>query len=139
MIDADHRRQVLEALNKNLERDHAKTNICEVSPLGLVEMTRKRTSESLEHVLCETCPTCQGRGTLKTTETVCYEIFREILRVERQFKANEYLVLAAQDVVDRLLDEESNSVAELESFIDKSVRFQVESLYTQEQFDVVLL
>jgi ribonuclease G len=139
MLDAEHRRQVLDALAQNLERDHAKTNICEVSPLGLVEMTRKRTSESLEHILCETCPICQGRGTLKTGETVCYEIFREILRVDRQFKANEYLVLASQDVVDRLLDEESTSVAELESFIDKSVRFQVESLYTQEQFDVVLL
>ncbi|MBD3671824.1 MAG: ribonuclease G [Gammaproteobacteria bacterium] len=139
MLDPDHRGQVMKALEQNLARDHAKNNICDVSPLGLVEMTRKRTSESLEHILCETCPTCKGRGSIKTTETVCYEIFREILRVERQFKASEYLVLASQDVVDRLLDEESTSVAELESFIEKSVRFQVENLYTQEQFDVVLL
>ncbi|MDH5359246.1 MAG: ribonuclease G [Gammaproteobacteria bacterium] len=139
MLDAEHRQQVMDALEKHLSTDHAKTNICEVSPLGLIEMTRKRTSESLEHILCECCPTCQGRGTIKTTETVCYEIFREILREERQFKASEYLVLASQEVVDRLLDEESTSMAELETFIGKSVRFQVESLYTQEQFDVVLL
>lgn len=139
MLDSEHRQQVMEALEKHLAHDHAKTNISEVSPLGLIEMTRKRTSESLEHILCECCPICQGRGTVKTTETVCYEIFREILREERQFKASGYLVLASQDVVDRLLDEESTSMAELETFIGKSVRFQVEGLYTQEQFDVVLL
>lgn len=139
MMDSDHREQVMQALQRYLQRDHAKTNLCQVSSLGLVEMTRKRTSESLEHILCETCPTCQGRGSIKTTETVCYEIFREILREERQYDANEYLVLASQEVVDRLLDEESTSVAELESFIGKAVKFQVETLYTQEQFDVVLL
>ena len=138
MSDAEHRRQVLRSLEKNLERDHAKAQISEVSTLGLVEMTRKRTRESLEHVLCESCPTCKGRGSVKTAETVCYEIFREILREARQFDARQLLVLAAQEVVDRLLDEESTSVAELEEFIGKPIKFQVETLYTQEQFDVVL-
>ena len=127
------------ALKKALEKDHARTSISEVSVLGLVEMTRKRTRESLEHVLCGTCPTCKGRGTIKTAETVCYEIFREILREARQFDAKELLVLASQEVVDLLLDEESDSLAELEAFIDKPIKFQVEALYTQEQFDVVLL
>ena len=139
MQDPEHRRQVLRALEKNLERDHAKTHISEVSSLGLVEMTRKRTRESLEHVLCETCPTCNGRGSLMTAETVCYEIFREIMREARQFEAQQFLVLAAQPVVDMLLDEESTSVAELEEFIGIPIRFQVESEYTQEQFDVVLM
>lgn len=139
MLDPEHRRQVLRALEKNLERDHAKTHISEVSSLGLVEMTRKRTRESLEHVLCETCPTCNGRGSLMTAETVCYEIFREIMREARQFEAQQFLVLAAQSVVDMLLDEESTSVAELEEFIGIPIRFQVESEYTQEQFDVVLM
>ena len=139
MDDPEHRRQVLRALEKSLERDHAKTNISEVSSLGLVQMTRKRTRESLEHVLCETCPTCAGRGTLKTAETVCFEIFREIMRAVRQFDAQQLLVLAAQEVVDLLLDEESTSVAELEEFIGRPIKFQVESLYTQEQFDVVLM
>lgn len=139
MQDPEHRRQVIRALEKNLEKDHAKTNISEVSSLGLVEMTRKRTRESLEHVLCEPCPCCQGRGSILTAETVCYEIFREIIREARQFDAQQLLVLASQMVVDLLLDEESNSLAELEEFIGKPVKLQVESEYTQEQFDIVLM
>lgn len=139
MTQADHKQQVMKTLEKALEKDYAKTYICDVSPLGLVEMTRKRTRESLEHVLCESCPTCNGRGYLKTAETVCFEVFREILRAVRQFEAKELLVLAAQDVIDRLLDEESDSLAELQQFVAIPIRLQVESLYTQEQFDVVLL
>lgn len=137
MNDPEHRRQVLRALGKALEKDHAKSQICDVSPLGLVEMTRKRTRESLEHVLCEACPTCTGRGYLKTAETVCYELFREILRESRQYDARELLVLASQDVVDLLLDEESSSLAELQDFIGIPIKYQVESEYMQEQFDVV--
>jgi ribonuclease G len=139
MTDMEHRRQVLRALEKNLERDHAKTYISEVSSLGLVEMTRKRTRESLEHILCEPCPTCSGRGSLMTAETICYDIFREILREARQFDAQQLLVLASQSVVDALVDEESTSLAELEEFIGKPIKLQVESEYTQEQFDVVLM
>jgi ribonuclease G len=139
MVEEDHRRQVLRALEKALEKDHARTSVCEVSSLGLVEMTRKRTRESLEHILCEVCPTCSGRGSVKTAETVCYEIFREILREARQFDAKQLLVLAAQDVIDLLVDEESNSLAELEDFIDVPIRLQVEALYTQEQYDVVIM
>lgn len=137
MAEEDHKRQVLRVLEKSLERDHAKTSISGVSALGLVEMTRKRTRESLAHVLCAPCPTCTGRGMLKTPETVCYEIFREILRAARQFDAKQLLVLASQSVVDVLLEEESTSVAELEAFVGKPIKFQVETLYTQEQFDVV--
>lgn len=139
MVEEDHKRQVLRALEKAMESDRAKRYISEVSPLGLVEMTRERTRESLEHVLCEPCPACDGRGLIKTRETVCYEIFREILRESRQFEAKQFLVLAAQGVVDMLIDEESTSLAELEAFIGKSIKLQVESLYTQEQFDVVML
>ena len=137
MNDPEHRRQVLRALGKALEKDHAKSQICDVSPLGLVEMTRKRTRESLEHVLCEPCPTCTGRGYLKTAETVCYELFREILRESRQYDARQLLVLASPDVVDLLLDEESSSLAELQDFIGVPIKYQVESEYMQEQFDVV--
>ena len=137
MTREEHKRQVLRTLEQYLEKDHAKTHISEVSMLGLVEMTRKRNRESLEHVLCEACPTCNGRASLKTPETVCYEIFREILRESRQFDAQQLLVLASQEVVDLLLDEESASLAELEAFIGKPIKFQVESLFTQEQYDVV--
>ncbi|KPQ28104.1 MAG: ribonuclease G [Marinobacter excellens HL-55] len=139
MDDPEHQRQVHRMLEKMLERDHAKTKITGVSELGLVEMTRKRTTESLGQVLCEPCPICDGRGFLKTAETVCYEIFREILRVNRAYEAENYLVMASQNVVDRLLDEESDNVADLETFISKTIRFQVEPFYSQEQYDVVLL
>ena len=104
-----------------------------------MQVTRKRTRESLEHVLCETCPVCGGRGSVKTAETVCYEILREILREARQFETEKLLVVAAREVVDRLLDEESTGVAELETFIGRPIRFQVEPSYTPEQYDVVLL
>lgn len=135
----DHKRQVLRALERSLERDHAKCQITEVSALGLVEMTRKRTRESLEHVLCEACPLCQGRGSVKTAETVCYEIFREIIREARQYESKQLLVLASQQVVDLLVDEESTTLVELEAFIGIPIRFQVENSYTQEQYDVVPL
>jgi ribonuclease G len=138
MIDLEHRRQVLRTLEKCLEKDHAKSHISEVSSLGLVQMTRKRTRESLGHILCEVCPVCGGRGSIKTPETVCYEIFRGILRDARQFEGQHFLVLAAQEVVDRLVDEESLTIAELEKQIGRSIKFQVETSYTQEQYDIVL-
>ncbi len=139
MTDPEHQRQVLRALEKSVDRDHSKNLISEVTSLGLVQMTRKRTRESLEHVLCEPCPTCGGRGSVKTVETVCFEIFREILREARQFDAKKLLVVASPAVVDRLVEDESPALAELEEFIGIPIRFQVEENYTQEQFDVVLL
>ena len=139
MHDAEHRRQVLRTLEKSLLRDHAKTTVYDFSPLGLVEMTRKRTVESLERQLCEPCHECGGRGMLKTAETVTYEIFREIVRAVRQFEAERLLVIASPKVVGRITDEESNAVAELEEFLGKSIRFQADAQYLQEQFDVVLL
>ncbi|MCP1364586.1 ribonuclease E/G, partial [Halomonas sp. BBD48] len=139
MEDPEHQRQVLRVLEKALERDHAKNKLTGVTELGLVQLTRKRTRESLEQTLCEPCPTCQGRGTLKTPETICYEIFREILREERAYSPETYMVLASQSVVDRLLDEESAAVSDLEVFIDKTIRFQVEAHYSQEQYDIVLM
>jgi len=140
MESTEHRRQVLRALERHLDRDHARTQISEVSALGLVQMTRKRTRESLEHVLCETCPTCAGRGTIKTPATVCYEIFREIMREARQYDdAERLIVLASQEVIETLVDEESRSFAQLEAFIGKPITLQVENIYSREQYDVVLV
>ncbi len=139
MQDAEHRRQVLRLLEKSLVHDHARSTVYEFSPLSLVEMTRKRTTDSLERQLCEPCPTCSGRGSIKTTETVCYEIFREITRAVRQFEAEKLLVLASPNVVNKILEEESTAVAELEEFIGKTIRFQSDDQYAQEQYDVVLL
>jgi ribonuclease G len=139
MLDEEHKRQVLRTLEKGLARDHAKTTVYPMSALGLVEMTRKRTTESLERQLCEPCPACSGRGAMKTAETVTYEIFREITRAVRQFDAEKLLVMASPAVVNRILEEESAAVAELEEFIGKGIRLQAEEHYSQEQFDVVLL
>ena len=139
MTDPEHKRQVLRMLEKSLAHDHAKTTVYEMSHLGLVEMTRKRTVESLERQLCEPCSACEGRGNVKTAETVTYEIFREITRAVRQFEAEKLLVLASPRVVGRILDEESAAVAELEEFTGKTIRFQAEEHYAQEQYDVVLL
>jgi len=139
MVEEEHRQQVLQAITGRLARDHAKTQIMNLSPLGLVEMTRKRNRESLEHVLCQACPSCDGRGFVKTPETVCHEVIREILRQHGQFDFQELLVLARPDVIERLLDEESASVAELEELTGKPIRFQSEGLYAPDQFDVVLM
>src|SRR5690554_2623462 len=138
MTDTEHQRQVLRMLEKVLEKDHTKTKISGVSGLGLVEMTRKRTRESLEQMLMESCPHCDGRGSVKTAETICYEIFRELLREERAYGAGTYLILASQAVVDRLLDEDGNALADLEAFIGKAIKLQVEDQYVQDQYDIIL-
>lgn len=137
MKDPEHRRQVLRTLEKGLEKDRAKTRVLAVSELGLVEMTRKRTRESLQRVMCEPCSTCHGRGTLKSAETVCYEIFREILREARTYDAAELRVIASSAVIDRLLDEDSSSVADVEALSGKTIRFQVEAAYSQDQYDII--
>jgi ribonuclease G len=139
MQDEAHRRQVLAALERALAGDRAQTHIVSLSPLGLVEMTRKRTRESLEHLLCRPCPSCEGRGFVKTPETVCHEIFREIVRQSRQFVSKELLILAHRDVVDRLLDEESGTMAEMEPQVGRPIRLQAEALYGVDQYDVVLV
>lgn len=132
-----HREQVLSALEAALASDHAKTQITQVSPLGLVEMTRKRTQESLEHVMCQPCPTCHARGYIKTPESICYEIFREILRQQRQFEFGELVVLAHEDVIEMLLDEESSTLAELAELVGKTISLQTQAPNAQDQFDVV--
>jgi len=141
-IDMDnevHRDAVLSGFNKALALDRTRMTVNGFTQLGLVEMTRKRTRESLAHILCEPCPTCQGRGEMKTAQTICYEILRELLREARQFDAREFRILASQMVIDMFLDEESQSLAMLEEFIAKPISLQVETIYTQEQYDIVLM
>jgi ribonuclease G len=139
MDSLEHRNAVLDEFKKALSHDRTRITVNGFSALGLVEMTRKRTRESLAHVLCESCPTCQGRGEVKTAQTVCYEILREIVREARQFNAREYRILASQQVIDLFLDEESQSLAQTSDFIGKPVSLQVETLYNQEQYDVILM
>lgn len=137
MSEEEHRHQLSQALLGHLAGDCAKTQIMPLSPLGLIEMTRKRNRESLEHVLCHACPYCEGSGFVKTSETVCSDIFREILRQHGQSEFRELLVLARSDVIERLLDEESTSVAELQELTGSPIRLQSKRFYAPDQFDVV--
>lgn len=139
MISDEHRKRVLLSLEAALSKDRVKTNINGFTHLGLVEMTRKRTRESIEHILCTTCPTCEGRGSVKTVATVCFEILREITRVNRAYDADQFVVYASPAVAEALQGDESHALAELEVFIGKQVRIQAEPLYIQEQFDVVMM
>lgn len=139
MENPEHKEAVLAELTRALARDRTRITINGFTSLGLVEMTRKRTRDSLARQLCEPCPTCQGRGMVKTAQTVCYEILRAIVREARQFNAREFRILASQPVIDLFLDEESQSLAQVSDFIGKPVSLQVESLFTQEQYDIILL
>ena len=139
MDSEEHKTAVLAEFNKALARDHTRLTVNGFTALGLVEMTRKRTRESLAHVLCETCPTCQGRGEVKTARTVCYEILRELLREARQFNAREFRILGSVSVIDIFLDEESQGLAMLSDFIGKPISLKAEPSYTQEQYDIVLM
>ena len=138
MQDDVHRRQVIESLQASMAGDRAQTHVANMSSLGLVEMTRKRTRESLEHLMCQPCKCCDGRRFVRTAETVCHEIFREIVRQARQFASRELVILAHQEVVDRLLTEDSPVLAELETAVGRPIRLQSETLYDVDKFDVVV-
>ncbi|MFN3628765.1 MAG: ribonuclease G [Casimicrobiaceae bacterium] len=141
-IDMDlpeHREGVLKALQEAIAGDRTRLTVNGFTQLGLIEMTRKRTRESLGHILCETCPTCQGRGEIKTAQTVCYEILREIMREAKQFNPREFRIVASSAVIEMLREDESAALAQLSGDIGKTISLQVEPRYTQEQFDIVLL
>ena len=139
MENLEHRESVLAELKKAMSRDRTKVTVSDFSALGLVEMTRKRTRESLAHVLCEICPACTGKGQVKTSRTIAYEILRELLREAKQFNPKEFRILASQLVIDLFLDEESQHLAMLGDFIGKPISLQVESSFHQEQYDVILM
>ncbi len=139
MAREDHREAVLAEFRKQLARDRVKTMAGGFSQLGLVEMTRKRTRESLAHMLCEPCDVCAGKGIVKTPRSVAYDIFREILREARQFNPREFRVVASPKVIELFLDEESQHLAGLSEFIGKPVSLQSEASMAQEQYDIVLL
>jgi ribonuclease G len=139
-MDEDEQREaVLEELNKAVTPDRARVGVNGFTPLGLVEMTRKRTRESLAHILCEPCKVCKGKGEQKTAQTVCYEILRELLREARQFNAKQLRVIATPKVIDMLQDEEAQSLANLSDFIGKPISLQADANYRQEGFDIILI
>ncbi len=139
MSREEHQNAVLAELRKQLSRDRTKITVSGFTQLGLVEMTRKRTRESLAHMLCQPCPTCEGKGQVKTARSVCYDILREILREARQFNPKEFRVIASAAVVEMMLDEESQHLAGLSDFIGKPISLKAEPFASPEQYDIVLM
>jgi len=139
MMEPDHKKRVLHSLEVSMAKDRAKSNIYGFTALGLIEMTRKRTRESLEHLLCGECPACKGRGSIKTVETICFEITREIVRVNKAYSADKFVIYASAIVAEALLGEESDILAELEAFVGKQIKVLNEPLYHQDKFDVVMM
>ncbi|OFA32839.1 ribonuclease G [Glaciecola punicea] len=139
MMEPDHKKRVLHSLEISIAKDRAKSNIYGFTALGLIEMTRKRTRESLEHLLCGECPACKGRGSIKTIETICFEITREIVRVNKAYSADKFVIYASAIVAEALLGEESDILAELEAFVGKQIKVLNEPLYHQDKFDVVMM
>ncbi|STN51527.1 ribonuclease G [Escherichia coli] len=114
-----------------MSKDRVKTSVNGFSALGLVEMTRKRTRESIEHVLCNECPTCHGRGTVKTVETVCYEIMREIVRVHHAYDSDRFLVYASPAVAEALKGEESHSLAKWKFSLANRLKYKLNRSITR--------
>jgi len=139
MTDEQHKQQLLEALTTALAKDSVKTQVSELSRLGLVQMTRKRTHESLEHILCVPCPTCQSRGSIKSLETICYEIYREIKRAAQTYAWQGFKVCAAPEVTRQLLEEESSLLADLTTQLGKPIELQAENFYARERYDILPL
>ena len=139
MTREEHQSAVLAEFKKQLGRDRTKVSVSGFTQLGLIELTRKRTRESLSHLLCEPCPTCKGKGQVKTARSICYDILREILREAKQFNPKEFRVIASAAVVEMLLDEESAHLAGLSDFIGKPISLRAESTGSPEQYDIVLM
>jgi ribonuclease G len=138
MEKEEHKSQVMSELEKSMSVTASKYKIGSFSPLGLVEMSRKRIRESLKQQLCEDCHVCSGKGSVKSTETICLEIYREIIKAHQAFCANGYLVLCHEAIVNRMLEEETVLLESLEILVGRPIKFQVEQLYQQENYDVVL-
>jgi ribonuclease G len=139
MTNTEHREAVLAELRREIARDRTKSTVNGFTSLGLVEMTRKRTRESLAHIVCEPCATCRGQGSVRTARTIAYEVMREIQREARQFNPREFRILASQAVIDLFLEEESQHLAALGDQIGKPISLRVETLYAQAQYDIVLM
>jgi ribonuclease G len=135
----DNRRKVYSALQEALSHDKAKTTISHISPLGLIEMTRKRIRESLGRTLCDTCPYCDGRGFIKSSRTVCYEVFREIRKAFTGAEEKKALVTVNSTVADMLYDEERQGVEELEKEFGKKIVIKADPNLHQEQYEVIMV
>jgi ribonuclease G len=140
MSDAANQAHLLELLNKALAKDTARIEISELSSLGLVQMTRKRTRESLEHILCVSCPLCHRRGFIKSLQTVCYDIFRDIKQTAFHFPSwPGFVVLASEQIIHYLLAEEIAMLNEIKVQLGKPLQLRANASFVQEQYNILPL
>jgi ribonuclease G len=133
----ENRRTVFEAFETEVRKDRAKTNLLEISSLGLVEMTRKRVHENLGRTLCEACPYCEGKGYLRSRSTVAYEIFRDLRRKKRYMSGDQVIVEAHPDIVSYLYEEEPSGLEDLERSLDRRIVLRGRDDYHREDFKVI--
>ena len=138
MNTPEHQQGVMDALLDALAGDRSKCTISPLSPLGIIEMTRKRTRESLRQVMCEPCPACGGRGYVKTIETITYELFRDLMREARDFRPKMMTIVAALDLIDFIREEESLTFSDLQALLKIPIRLHVDSAYRHGQYDIAL-
>ncbi|HXH72346.1 MAG TPA: ribonuclease G [Mariprofundaceae bacterium] len=139
MQEEENKQRLMEVLAEALKRDKAKTHIAQLSSLGLVEMTRKRTRDSLGRTLLQECPCCHGTGSAKSPTTVCYQLFREVVAGARAYPCEKLLVAAHPQIIDLLLGEESDNVARLEEFLRKEITLKSDEAFDPGHYEVVLL
>ncbi len=133
----ENKHRVYRALEEALKRDRARPTIMKISDLGLVEMTRKRTRDTIVRALCESCSECEGKGFIKSKQTVAYEIMREIERDGVDRDVSKILIQAHPDVIDVLAIDERETLDQLERRYRKQVYLQAIGDYHAEQFEVI--
>jgi ribonuclease G len=132
-----NREKVFAALQEQLTKDRAKTNILKISELGLVEMTRKRTRESIARLLSEPCPYCDGKGYVKSRTSICAEIFREIKKESKNAAGKSLILYVHPDIADLLYEEERPGLELLEQTCGKRITIKDNSSFHIEQFEIV--
>ena len=139
MQDEENKSRLMDMFEDALNRDKARTNVVRMSELGLVEMTRKRTRDSLGRTLLRDCSRCLGHGRTKSLTTICYQIFREVMAEARAYPCNKLMVVAHPDIIDLLVDEESKNVERLEQFVNKQIGLNSSPDLATGQYEIVLL
>lgn len=138
MSDPHNKQQIVDVLQRAFKSDSVATSVANVSPLGLVEITRHQKHASLPQRKCQPCDTCNGSGLVENAMSVCFKLLRELQRQDLQFQAQAYTIVAAPDVIELLEHEETASLAELQSTINGAITLQQEAHFSLGHYEIVL-
>ncbi|MDQ7004885.1 MAG: Rne/Rng family ribonuclease [Ghiorsea sp.] len=138
MEDKDNQAKVMEVLEEALTRDKVKSKAHPFTALGLVQLTRKRTRDSLGRMLQMECEHCSSTGLTKSMQTVCYQLFREVVAEARAYPSEKLLVIAHPKLIDLMLGEENEMVVQLETFLGKQISFKHDEQFATDRYEVVL-